>query len=162
MSFLIKTSGDIDLRNLGKIVLTGISGLKNEEAPYNTRLSEPILVQSKRAYDLHILGTVSYGGGFDRVMAFQVKDCLSTFSEEFIKELVSKRYIPDWAVFLGIESANGFDEGIAHKNLSDKRRLEAIAIGREIKKKVGNVTDVLFVHSLVDNRTVERVFEEVD
>ena len=93
---------------------------------------------------------------------FQIRNPSDTFSEEIAAKLESRRYIPNWAVFLGVESANGFDGGIAHKNLSNERRLEAIDIGREIKRRVRNVEDVLFLHSLVDNRTVERVFEKVD
>lgn len=162
MSFLIKTSGEINLNSIGDIVLTGISRLKHESVLYEVSLPEKTLVQRKTAYDLYVLGTVSYSGGFDRVMALRVRDPSYTFSEEFLEALESKRYIPNWAIFLGIESANGFDEGIAHKNLSNKRILEAIAIGREIKTKVKNVAGVLFVHSLVDNVTVERVFEKAD
>jgi hypothetical protein len=79
-----------------------------------------------------------------------------------VLELVQAQgFVPNLFVSLGIESANGFDNGPFHKNLSSERLAEALEIGRSIKACNG-IERVLFMHSSVDNRSVERHLELVD
>lgn len=162
MAYFLEVSKGPELDSVGRAILDAISQLKFNERNFKIKYRLPLRINQKEGYELWILGTFFYStphlpciDGFDRVFAIDVRSPDKTFSPDILEVLQAQGFLPNWAIMLGIESANGFDYGPFHKNLSETRLEEALGIGRKIKQCDG-IERVLFAHSSVDNREVIR------
>ncbi len=150
MAYYIKSSGELNLPSLRDVVLEGI--FEFGHGKYTVEQTDPKIIWPEEDRDLYILGSVYRGRDMDRIFTYHVKSMDFSDSNFFLLLSQGLDFIPDWITLLGIESGDGFYDGILHKNLSSEDVFNARLLGERIREGVEGVEQLAFVHYSVDNR----------